>query len=48
MKARADRTKKLADYDRRLQECKENVSVWMSQVRSVVDVRGFLLFFFGC
>lgn len=38
VKARVDKTKKLADYDRRLQDSKENVSVWMAQIRTVVDV----------
>ena len=38
VKSRADKTKKLADYDRRLQESKDNVAVWMAQVKTVVDV----------
>jgi hypothetical protein len=38
MKARADRAKKLADYDRRLQESKENVAFWMNQIKTIVDV----------
>ena len=37
-KARADKTKKLADYDRRLQESKENVAFWMNQIKTIVDV----------
>ena len=37
-KARADKTKKLADYDRRLQEAKESVALWMNQMKTIVDV----------
>ena len=48
MKARAEKTKKLADYDRRLQESKENVAVWMAQVKAVVDVSVNAMFFRDC
>jgi hypothetical protein len=45
MKARADKTKKLADYDKRLQDSKENIAVWMTQIKTVVDVSPCSLFF---
>lgn len=38
LKARAEKAKKLADYDRRLQESKENVANWITQIKTVVDV----------
>jgi len=37
-KARIDKAKKLADYDRRVMESKENIAVWMSQIKAIVDV----------
>ncbi len=41
MKARAEKAKKVADYDRRLQESKENIANWITQIKTAVDVSRF-------
>ncbi len=43
-KARIDKAKKLADYDRRVLESKENIAVWITQIKAIVEVSGIPAF----